>query len=165
MKWKYLDSKQLFTGNAEIMILKLGGGGGGWSLPPPTATLWWRQKWNYVLPPSLIVGTTNTTAHWLCSLSAINSKRTLFKNPRHTSHANTSTVSVTAAFKTRVNQENKNLIYKNADKTSKLVPLQTQSFATHKTTFTSCLGLGRHTTLRSSKILRIFFQLTAKYHI
>jgi hypothetical protein len=136
MKWKYLDNMQPFTGNAEIMILKRGGGIYLPPLPPFDDDRNGITCYRLLLLPARPIPRRNDFA----VVSAIKSERTLFKNPRHTSHANTSTVSVTVAFKTRANQ--KKLIYKNADKTSKLVPLQTQSFATYKTTFTSCLGLG-----------------------
>lgn len=50
---------------------------------------------------------------------------------RHMSHASlTSTDVVTAAFKTRTIQ--KELGYKNADKASKLAPLQRENFPTHE---------------------------------
>jgi hypothetical protein len=135
MKCKYLDNMKPFTGNTEIMILKRRGGIYLAPLPPFDDDLNGITCYRLLLLPACPIPRRNDFA----LVSAIKSKRTLFKNPRHTSHANTSTVYATAAFKTRAHQ--KKLIYKNADKTSKLVPLQTQSFATHKTTFTSCLGL------------------------
>jgi hypothetical protein len=63
--------------------------------------------------------------------SANETNRLLLKNPLSShDHANiTSTAVVTAALKIRAIQ--KELIYKNADKASKLAPLETERFPTH----------------------------------
>lgn len=99
MKWKYRDNMQPFTGNAEIMILKRGE---GISHPLPLFDDDRNGITCYRLLSQLARPILRRKDFALAS--ANKSKRTIFKNPRHTSHASTSTVSVTAAFRTRANQ-------------------------------------------------------------
>jgi hypothetical protein len=103
MQWKYLDNMQQFTGNAEIMILKRGEGGIYFPPLPP-----FDDDRNGITCYCLLLLPARPTprrSDFPLVLSAIKWKRTLFKNPRHTSHANTATVSVTSAFETRANQK------------------------------------------------------------